>query len=77
MNRKQRRSLKAIGAPLSLPEKSPEDQLKEEYYQACAEAGELQFKIKQFEAGLQAVNQKIAEVNKRYVELKEPKDATA
>lgn len=63
---------------MSLPEQqSPEEQLKEEYYKACAEAGELQFKLKQFEAALNSVNVKISDVNKRYAELKQSQEPKA
>jgi chromosome segregation ATPase len=80
MNRKQRRAMKAIGAPLTIPveNKPHEEALKEEYYRACAEAGELQFKLKQFEAALQSVNLKISDINKRYAELSQaPKQEPA
>lgn len=66
-NRKVRRAMKAIG----LGDKEPQDQssIQKEYFQSCAAAGELQYKIGEFQAELKNLNDKIRKLNQAYTQL--------
>lgn len=48
------------------------DEIKAEYGKLCQQAGELQFKIKEGEAMLDHVNQKMFELNKEYIAIMNP-----
>lgn len=64
MNRKQRRALKA--RKIAMPQS--QDEIKQEYFQLCAQAGELQYKIEEFNIQLKNLNMKIASLNKAFSE---------
>lgn len=67
LNRKARRALKAIGLGKEAP-KDPQS-LQKEYFQACAAAGELQYKIGEFQSQLKELNETIRKLNVAYAEV--------
>lgn len=67
LNRKQRRALKAKGVKLM----RTEEEIKREYIDLCTRAGELQYQLKQMQAGLEEINGRILAVNKEFVEVKQ------
>jgi len=76
MNRHARRALTAIG----LGKKSqPQDgqAIQNEYYKKCAQAGELQYKIKELSNGLAVLNNEIKQLNKKYADFLEAEEARA
>lgn len=52
-----------------------EQEIRTQYGQACAEAGELQYKIKQLSKSLEDINGKIELLNQQYVDLLNKKKA--
>lgn len=68
LNRKQRRTLKVKG--VKMPNRT-EDEIRKEYLDLCGRAGEVQYQIKQLNAALDSFNNRLAEVNKEFVDLKE------
>jgi len=67
MNRKARRMMKAIG--LGGKENLDPQAISKEYIQACAEAGELQYKIEEFQESLKELNERIRKLNRSYAEI--------
>jgi hypothetical protein len=67
MNRKARRMLKSIG--LGGKESSDPKVIAQQYMQACAEAGELQYKIIELQEGLDTLNDRIRKLNRSYAEI--------
>jgi uncharacterized coiled-coil DUF342 family protein len=68
LNRKQRRALKVKGVKMAV---RTEDEIRKEYLDLCGRAGEVQYQIKQLEAALASFNNRLVEVNKEFVDLKE------
>ena len=54
---------------MSEPVKTREQELKEQYFQKCAQAGELGYKMIQFEDDLRSLQDDIAALNKEYHQL--------
>lgn len=73
MNRKLRRTLKAIGIGKDTPIEGNE--IRKQYFQACAEAGELQYKIGEFQSTLKDVNDKLKKLNVAFSELAQEEKA--
>lgn len=48
-----------------------EDEIRKEYLDLCGRAGEVQYQIRQLNAALDSFNNRLAEVNKEFVNLKE------
>lgn len=76
LNRKLRRSLKAIGLSGTTTPEAAND-IKNQYYRACAEAGELQYKIGQFQEALASLNAKLAKLNVAFSEVQAEERAAA
>lgn len=68
MNRKLRRTLKALGIGKKDGKPGMAD-IRQQYYQKCAEAGELQYKIREFNEALGGLNKEIGKLNVAYSEL--------
>lgn len=66
MNRKSRRALHAVRRKMRTVE-----ELRTEYGNLCAQAGELQYKIKEFTGALNSLNQKIGSLNREFNSLNE------
>lgn len=62
LNRKQRRALKA--RKVEMPR--TQDEIKQEYFQLCAQTGELQYKIAEFSEQLEELNGKIQALNRDF-----------
>lgn len=58
-----------------MSEAKTKEQLRDEYFQLCAQAGELQYKIEQYADGLKQLNGDIARLNKAYTEALKTADA--
>lgn len=65
MNRHERRALKA--RKVSMPKKT-QDEIKQEYFQMCAQAGELQYRIAEFQSQLKELNGNIQSLNRDFSE---------
>lgn len=59
--------MKAVG--LEKGSKADIPTIQKEYFQACAAAGELQYKINEFQTELKKLNDNIRNLNKTYTEL--------
>lgn len=68
MNRKLRRAMKAIGLGKKEVDSTSAQDLAKQYGQACAEAGELQYKIVEFQRSLEELNDRIRKLNVAYAE---------
>jgi hypothetical protein len=67
MNRKARRILKSIG--IGKEEKPSPETIQTDYLRACAEAGELQYKIGEFQSQLVELNTRLQKLNRAYAEV--------
>ncbi len=70
-NRKARRAYKAKG--LRMPRS--EEEIKTEYGQLCAKAGELQYSATQIDLQLKEINKKLMNLNREFHSLKKPETA--
>jgi len=77
MNRKARRILRSIGLTNPKKDIKERNELLQEYYKTCAEAGELQYKIEEFQNELNKLNQKIRKLNRANVEIMAEQRAAA
>lgn len=59
--------MKALGG-IPVPLRTEED-IRNDYIRECAQAGELQYKIKEFAKALDTTNARIAEINKEFGEV--------
>jgi len=55
---------------------STKEELSKQAYDLSAQAGDVQYKILCFQAELQALNTKLNEVHKKFIELSKPAEAT-
>lgn len=70
MNRKVRRTLEALRVKKSA---RPEGEVRQEYLNKCAQAGELQYRIEQLETSLSELNREIQALNLEYSSILEDK----
>lgn len=64
---KWKKVLKAVGAGKA----TDGNAIRQEYYNKCAQAGELQYKIGEFEKALKNLNNEIAQLNETFGKLNE------
>jgi hypothetical protein len=71
LNRKQRRTLKAIGTPVPLPPPTPEeaDGLMKSFATYCAQLGELEYRMAVMEGEADDLREKISQTNQRYSQI--------
>lgn len=51
-----------------------QEEIQAEYADLCGKAGDIQYRIQEHKAGLDAINQRLFTLNKEFMELKENKD---
>lgn len=60
---------------MSLPQNRSEEQIRQEYMQACAQAGELQYNITKLKAALEDTNERINSLNDEFTVIAAAKEA--
>lgn len=70
LNRQMRRAAKAVGLVGATPKESRKpEEVRKDYAQACAAAGELQYKLVEFQTELNRINESIRSLNQEFATI--------